>query len=396
MDVENLDTVMGAYAQGDELAFSTLYDGLSRPVRQQLRRFVHDEDQVEDLRQETFLRAHAARHHFAQHVEDGVRRWYLTIARNVAFDHLGRKYREQKRRVRACEVWLSEDFNTEDAWISQDLDAEAMYIALEGYEQRLSERGSATVSRAIDAIEQAMESAALAEKTVRNYRQGLAHVRRAIGRVAIRDLTEEHAQAMWEALPAASIWSYAGGIKRCLRWAEELGFVGLADFVSMLPQHKRGQRRETTTSLGWATARVRLDVRDIALIALEWAREHTSTSPAVLDLLEFTLHVRAPQAALADLRVADVNLYGGYLNLGGSRVELEAAAAAILRRQIERLPQGSVRAWPGRNGWHIEPDICRRAWSRIRRAYAATHTDSADARLLLQVQWRDLQPEVEP
>jgi RNA polymerase sigma-70 factor (ECF subfamily) len=61
---------------------------------------VHDAALVEDLLQQTFMRAHQARDRFASvgdAADRAVEGWYLSIARNVALDHLREHYRRERR-----------------------------------------------------------------------------------------------------------------------------------------------------------------------------------------------------------------------------------------------------------------------------------------------------------
>lgn len=91
---------MERYAGGDDGAFPQLHRMVAPRIRSRLARMVHDAALVEDLLQTTFLRAHTARDRFAS-VADGADRavegWYLSIARNVALDHLREHYRRERR-----------------------------------------------------------------------------------------------------------------------------------------------------------------------------------------------------------------------------------------------------------------------------------------------------------
>jgi len=95
-----LHAAMARYVAGDEHAFAELYDGISPKVRARLSRMVHDSILVEDLLQLTFLRAHLARERFESLPSSGdraIEAWYLSIARNVALDHLREHYRRERR-----------------------------------------------------------------------------------------------------------------------------------------------------------------------------------------------------------------------------------------------------------------------------------------------------------
>ncbi len=96
----SLHQMMARYVAGDDEVFARLYAALAPRVRSRLSRLVHDPVLVDDLLQLTFLRAHAARERF-ESVEVGADRavegWYLSIARNVALDHLREHYRRERR-----------------------------------------------------------------------------------------------------------------------------------------------------------------------------------------------------------------------------------------------------------------------------------------------------------
>src|SRR5688572_28990602 len=73
-------------ADGDQSAFGELYCRYRRPVRDLCRRLVNDPTRVDDLAQETFLRA-------LSHIDqfrpgDRLWPWLSTIARNVCIDEL--------------------------------------------------------------------------------------------------------------------------------------------------------------------------------------------------------------------------------------------------------------------------------------------------------------------
>jgi len=88
-DSPDLEHLMTRYVDGDTKAFDALYTALAPDLRRVLRRRLRAPHKVEDALQKTFLNVHTARHRY----RDGapVRPWVLTIARNVAFDHLRKK-----------------------------------------------------------------------------------------------------------------------------------------------------------------------------------------------------------------------------------------------------------------------------------------------------------------
>jgi len=98
----HLDELMDRYVDGDERSFAALHSRLSPKVRGRLSNLVRSPAAVDDLVQLTFLRAHRARHRFANQTGQGdraVEAWYMAIARNVALDHLRHQYRRERRHV---------------------------------------------------------------------------------------------------------------------------------------------------------------------------------------------------------------------------------------------------------------------------------------------------------
>lgn len=85
----NLEELMQRYVDGDTKAFEALYEEIEPDLRRVLRRRLRAPHKVEDAIQKTFLNMHTARHRYRSGAP--VRPWVLTIARNVAFDHLRRK-----------------------------------------------------------------------------------------------------------------------------------------------------------------------------------------------------------------------------------------------------------------------------------------------------------------
>lgn len=98
--VGRLHAAMARYVAGDDAAFASLHAALAPRIRARLGRLVRDPALVEDLLQLTFLRAHVARERFEslpQAADRAVEGWYLSIARNVALDHLREHYRRERR-----------------------------------------------------------------------------------------------------------------------------------------------------------------------------------------------------------------------------------------------------------------------------------------------------------
>jgi RNA polymerase sigma-70 factor (ECF subfamily) len=91
----SLDEAMDRYAQGDDRAFSVLYEGLEVKLRTFLLRLAGTLPIAEDLLQETFMRIHRARGGF----ERGARvvPWAYAIARNAWLDHARSAYVRAQR-----------------------------------------------------------------------------------------------------------------------------------------------------------------------------------------------------------------------------------------------------------------------------------------------------------
>lgn len=85
-DRSALEHLMERYADGDPRAFDRLFAELEGPVRGSLRRWLRTDDKVDDAFQTTLLKLHASRARYRRGAP--VLPWVLTIARNVALDHL--------------------------------------------------------------------------------------------------------------------------------------------------------------------------------------------------------------------------------------------------------------------------------------------------------------------
>lgn len=99
-DMRGLQALMERYIDGDQQAFVTLHDRLQPRIRARLGRMVRDEALVEDLVQQTFLRAHQARDRYEAGPGAGdraVEGWFLAIARNAALDSMRHQYRRDRR-----------------------------------------------------------------------------------------------------------------------------------------------------------------------------------------------------------------------------------------------------------------------------------------------------------
>jgi RNA polymerase sigma-70 factor, ECF subfamily len=85
---------MESYACGDDGAFSELYDLLAPRIATFLQRRMRDDALAWDLVQQTFLRMHCARRHFARGAD--VVPWCFAIARRLFIDWLRKNSRERE------------------------------------------------------------------------------------------------------------------------------------------------------------------------------------------------------------------------------------------------------------------------------------------------------------
>ena len=85
------EELMLAYAGGDEPAFRVLFARYAPQLVRLLRRQVGREADAQDLAQQTFLQLHRARRDFRPGTR--LRPWIITIALNLARDHLRRRGR---------------------------------------------------------------------------------------------------------------------------------------------------------------------------------------------------------------------------------------------------------------------------------------------------------------
>jgi RNA polymerase sigma-70 factor len=102
METEEEAAAIEEARRGSEAAFARLVRLHQAQVRASIARHVRDLDAVDDLAQETFLRAYRALGSWRG--ESSFRLWLLSIARNRAFSHLAD---EARRRSRESESVLS-------------------------------------------------------------------------------------------------------------------------------------------------------------------------------------------------------------------------------------------------------------------------------------------------
>jgi len=89
----SIESLMERYVAGDDRSMREIYRRTSPSLRRQIRSRIRNPEDVEDILQMTFLKAHKARDNFKSGL--AVTSWYSMIARNVTFDHLRRLYRER-------------------------------------------------------------------------------------------------------------------------------------------------------------------------------------------------------------------------------------------------------------------------------------------------------------
>ncbi len=243
-----------------------------------------------------------------------------------------------------------------------------------------------TVNEALDLVMAHPRN--LKPRSLRQYHQGLAHVRRAIGNVRVCDLSHEHVKALWAALPPKSIASYGGGIKASLSLAEKLGVRGMAAFVEKLPDHGQTARRNVL---------VTAEQHREAIAAIQWARVHTMTTRSMLWLLDIQVRCPFRQSELASLEIDACQLDDGFVELvdskdGAGEVPLTDVSITILRRQIGMVRGADPHAryvWPGRSGGHVHPAAVGQAWTRNRDVYADNHPTNLVAQQLRKLREHD-------
>jgi RNA polymerase sigma-70 factor (ECF subfamily) len=103
--------------KGSPQAFSALVRHYQSRVRAYLGRFVRDQDAVEDLAQDTFVRAYRGLSSYRKESSFGV--WLLGIGRNLALMHLReesrRRSKESELLRQALSRWLADQAEREQA-----------------------------------------------------------------------------------------------------------------------------------------------------------------------------------------------------------------------------------------------------------------------------------------
>lgn len=90
-ETETEESLMIAYAAGDERAFARLFAALAPQVHRFFYRSFRDRHVCEELLQTTFLRIHRARRDYRSAL--ALRPWIFTIAARIRQDELRRRYR---------------------------------------------------------------------------------------------------------------------------------------------------------------------------------------------------------------------------------------------------------------------------------------------------------------
>ena len=115
-DASAIDRAMSRYADGDDRAFSEVFEALAPRLHAFLRRLSGSDELAGDLVQETFLRMHRARGSFAR--GGAVLPWAYAIARNCYVTHT-RSFKTKVSRasidIQEHEVPTGLDANAEEA-----------------------------------------------------------------------------------------------------------------------------------------------------------------------------------------------------------------------------------------------------------------------------------------
>ena len=131
--VDVADVAMERYSNGDETAFSDLYDALAPRLLGYLRRATRDGAAAEDLMQQTLLHMHRARGSFIPGAR--VMPWAFAIARRQLTDRV-RRHRVERRLFSDVEVddeWMASEPGAASAGADEIVDAQRL-------QQQLQER----------------------------------------------------------------------------------------------------------------------------------------------------------------------------------------------------------------------------------------------------------------
>lgn len=131
---QGLYALMQRHIDGDWRAFDRLHERLAPRLRAMISRMVGRQQDIDDLVQMTFLRAHLARSRFAPRGSDpnlAVVGWYFTIARNTAMEFLRQQGREARRREQGAaedpgSAIVDETPNVETLAVDREAEAEIL------------------------------------------------------------------------------------------------------------------------------------------------------------------------------------------------------------------------------------------------------------------------------
>ena len=115
-----LSALMERYANGDELAFSGIYDAMASRLYGFLLRETRSRTLAEDLVQETFLRVHHARSRYLPGTD--ITPWFFAIARRLMIDA-----RRQARRHPSLSTETEEGYPLPPELVSQPRAHEQCY-----------------------------------------------------------------------------------------------------------------------------------------------------------------------------------------------------------------------------------------------------------------------------
>lgn len=114
----SLEALMERYVDGDARAFDALFRQLERPIAASLRRWLRTDDKVHDALQNTLLKVHASRARYRRGAP--VLPWVLTIARNVALDHLRSKAAQERTLDEEAVARIPDEDSHEWLWREED------------------------------------------------------------------------------------------------------------------------------------------------------------------------------------------------------------------------------------------------------------------------------------
>lgn len=103
------DAELKRFYAGDSMYFAELYHGSTPKLRARARRFVAYPDDVDDLLQETWMRAYAARSRFTNH--GSIEGWLWLICHNVCVDWVRSECRREALAAYAGSITDTDDVN---------------------------------------------------------------------------------------------------------------------------------------------------------------------------------------------------------------------------------------------------------------------------------------------